>query len=191
MRHHAAANPFRVEQLHRVPYWDPALDWERLLAKIESRRCRGAIVGPHGHGKTTLLLELARRLQQAGHAVAHHTLGDADRVEASLVADPATIYLLDGAERLGPLRWRAFRWRMRAARGIIITAHRPGRLPTLHHCVTTPGTVAHLVQQLAPAHALALAPRIPRLHEQHQGDCRRILFQLYDEFAVRTESPPV
>ncbi len=58
-------NPFSASNIAagRVPYlYDPTLTPESLLQRWTAQRFRGAIIGPHGIGKTTLAIDLARRL---------------------------------------------------------------------------------------------------------------------------------
>lgn len=58
-------NPFSASHLAagRVPYlYDPTLTPESLLERWKSQRFRGTIIGAHGIGKTTLAIDLARRL---------------------------------------------------------------------------------------------------------------------------------
>ena len=181
----ARENPFRVERLHGVRYWEPGLTLDALADRAETQQWRCALVGGHGQGKTTLMLELGEHLAARGLPVQSAQVGDESHWENNVSPDPATIYLLDGAERLSPTAWLAFRWRMRAAKGMIITAHAPGRLPTLHTCRSTPETVSHLLRALEPPDLDALLARSSMLHLQHAGDCRVILFALYDEFAGR------
>jgi hypothetical protein len=181
----AGENPFRVERLHALPYWEASFDWEALLLRCDALGLRGALVGKHGHGKTTLLLELGERLASRGEKAEYLCIGDDARIESIIAPQPDTIYLCDGAERLSPAAWLAFRWRMRPAHGLLITAHAPGRLPTLHTCRTTPETVIRLLEALDPPALETLLPRAHVLFEQYRGDCRKILFALYDEYAGR------
>ena len=182
---HAGDNPFRVERMHGIPYWDPALDWEQLLTRLEALGWRASLVGKHGQGKTTLLLELGERLKAQGHATEHIVVGDENRVQSTLEPRGDTIYLIDGVERLEPMAWLAFRWRLREAKGAVITAHHPGRMPTLHLCRSTPATIAYLLRELVPEEAETLSERIPRFFDEYRGDCRKVLFALYDEYAGR------
>lgn len=176
----AGENPFRVERMHALPYWEPGLDRDALLARAEALRWRCALVGPHGHGKTTLLLELATELQARGIKTAYHCAGG-----EAIAPCADTLLLIDGAERLSWAAWSLFRWRMRGARGLLITAHAEGRLPTLHRCRCTPETVAHVLAALDPPQADTLRARAPGLFERYGGDCRRIVQALYDEYSGR------
>lgn len=182
----AGENPFRVERLHGIRYWEPGLGPEVLVDRAEAMGWRGALVGKHGTGKTTLLLEIGAELARRGLPSQYVCVGDEAHAERSLAPVPGTIYLVDGVERLSPTGWFVFRWRMRSARGLIITAHHPGRLPILHLCRPTTETVAHLLRALDPPGLDALLVRAPRLLADYKGDCRAILLALYDEFAGRS-----
>lgn len=176
----AAENPFRVERMHALPYWEPGLDHAVLLAHAEGMGWRCALVGPHGNGKTTLLLELAAAMRVRGMSTAYHCIG-----EGPIQPRADTILLVDGAERLAEPAWLLFRWRMRGARGLLITSHAEGRLPTLHRCQCTPETVAQVLAALDPPQADTLRARAPGLFSRYGGDCRRIVQALYDEYAGR------
>ena len=141
----AADNPFTVQKLGRLRYRLDGLSWEALLDRLALLRYRAAIVGPHGHGKTTLLKELAPRLEERGFRIRCLMLHEGERRlgrdrRKILFRDlaPHDLLCVDGAEQLGRWAWQALRWRSRAAGGLLITAHRPGLLPTLVTCETTP-----------------------------------------------------
>ncbi len=84
---------------------------------------------------------------------------------------------MDGAEQLDPLAWWTLRLRSRAAAGMIVTSHRPGLLPTLHECRTTPELLAGIVADLVGA---AREAEIGELFARHGGDLRLALRELYD-----------
>src|SRR4051812_12242240 len=65
----ASQNPFRTQRLHTLNYQVHDCSWNELLQRFSESEFRGAIVGRHGSGKTTLTLELARRLRDAGETV--------------------------------------------------------------------------------------------------------------------------
>jgi hypothetical protein len=149
-------------------------------------------VGPHGHGKTTLLEDLGERLGQRGFRVRTATLRRGERRlgpgrEAALFREPdrADLLLVDGAEQLDRLSWWRLRRRSRAAAGLIVTAHRPGLLPTLYECRTTPELLAGIVADLGDA----VEEGSEELFARHGGDLRQALRELYDRRAGLT-SPP-
>jgi len=65
----AHANPFRVALTDALMYRPRNEDWPTMLARLEAMGWRGAVVGPHGSGKTTLIQSLVPALRQRGFAV--------------------------------------------------------------------------------------------------------------------------
>jgi len=199
----ARDNPFAVQRLHAVSYRLSGTTWEELMERLAARRFRAALVGPHGRGKTTLLEELARRLAERGLRTRMVTLHEGDRrlsaaQRATLFRDlmPADILFLDGAEQLGRLAWLEVQMRSRAAGGLVITSHRPGLLPTLHECHTTPELLAGIVEDLAGVEEARHLPAAGELLVRHGGNVRDALRELYDlcagltsPSAARTGSP--
>lgn len=180
-------NPFAVQRVLEIRYrLPPGLAWEDLLDRLAALRWRAAIVGPHGHGKTTLLENLAPRIAGRGFRVRTVSLREAhprlDRSEEELVRSlgPEDVLLLDGAEQLGWLSWRALRLRTRRAGGLVVTSHRPGLLPTLFECETSPELLASIVGELAGGEVDA-----EELHARHRGNVRDALRELYDRWAGR------
>src|SRR5215210_193427 len=138
----ARDNPFASDRVERLRYRLPeGLSWDQLLERLAALRWRAALVGPHGRGKTTLLEELAPRLTARGFRVRTVTLRQEERgVDWKRLRDLGAddILFLDGAELLGRFAWLRVRFFCRRAAGLIVTSHRPGLLPTLLECSTTP-----------------------------------------------------
>lgn len=184
----ARDNPFAVERVHRIRYRLAESTWEDLMDRLAALGYRGAIVGPHGHGKTTLLEDLAPRLEDRGFRMRKATfragerrLGAARKVLRGLTSQD--ILLIDGAEQLGRLAWLQLRLRSRAAGGLVVTSHNPGLLPTLHECRTTPELLVGIVREL-------LGPEAERhdldgLFRRHGGNLRGALREMYDVYAGR------
>ena|SRR5947209_6182681 len=192
----ARDNPFAAQRLEAIPYRLSGASWEELLERLAALRCRAALVGPHGRGKTTLLEELARRLQGRGLRMRPVVLRQGDRrlswrqretLFRSLTA--RDVLLVDGAEQLGRLAWLEVRTRSRAAGGLVITSHRPGLLPTLHECRTTPELLAGIVADLVGREEAARLPSAGELLARHGGNVRDALRELYDLCAGLTSSP--
>ena len=186
----ARDNPFAVQRVLEIRYRLSGLTWEELLERLAALRFRAALVGPHGHGKTTLLEDLGDRLAAQGFRVRAVTLHEGDRrLDAAgrraffhgLAA--SDVLLLDGAEQLGRLAWMEVRARTRAAGGLVITSHRPGLLPTLYECRTTPELLVGIVRDLGAE------PLEGDLFERHGGNLRDVLREMYDAYANRSQPP--
>ena len=103
--------------------------------------------------------------------------------ELSRVLTPQHCIMFDGAEQLGWFSWRMLQRRMRKAGGMLITAHQPGRLPTLIRCSTSPELLADLTAELLGEEKRAqLLPLAHRYFERHHGNIRDALREMYDRF---------
>lgn len=189
----ARDNPFASDRVERLRYRLPeGLTWDELLERLASLRFRAALVGPHGRGKTTLLEELARRLAARGFRVRTVTLRqDERRIDWGRLRGLGAedILLLDGAELLGRIAWLRVRLSCRRAGGLIVTSHRPGLLPTLLECETTPELLAALARELTGDEL-----EVGELFVRHGGNLRMAFWQMYDRPpaarpAGRTEKP--
>jgi len=178
-------NPFRSELTDALPYRLQGIAWDELLERLSRLDYRAAIVGPHGSGKTTLLEELGRRLEYRGMPTLYLRVDDRcpRSVVAALKAVDGQVVLLDGADVLDWLAWALVRMRARRARGLVITSHRPGRLPTLLECSTSPSLLRELLRQLVPRRASQLAPLAEELFETSNGNLRSVFRAFYHMFA--------
>jgi len=186
----ARDNPFRAARIEGLRYRAPGFRWPDLTARLASQGGRGAIRGAQGSGKTTLLHELGDRLAAAGWEVRRlrPDLDDrrlvGEQVHAlTRGAGKRTALLLDGADRLGLLRWSLFLRAAQAAGVLVVTTHREGRLPTLHRCRTTPRLLAELVAELRPAGLPEVS--LEALFRRQRGNLRAALRSLYDAQAAR------
>ncbi|MCG8584062.1 MAG: AAA family ATPase [Pirellulales bacterium] len=186
----ARDNPFAVDRVLRVRYHFAKGSIEELCTRLESANWCGAIVGPHGTGKTTLLEDLADHLRRQGWRVRGARLTTErpsfDRSSLKrLFADagPRDIIALDGAEQLSRFAWRRFQRRARGAGGLIITSHRAGLLPTIRNATTSLETLNYVVEQLVPAPSHAVRDEAQRLFAEHGGNIRDVIRSLYDAWA--------
>lgn len=185
----ARDNPFRVERVLTVRYEPQDTTWEALQSRLELLDCRAAICGPEGSGKTTLLEDLQARLNAAGRPTRwlqlRRELRPASRGLVHDFLEQAShdeILLVDGAEQIGPLTWRWLRSRVRRHRGLIITTHRPGRLPTLIECRTSEALLESIVARLVPNDIEGLRSDLPALLARFEGNIRLCLRSLYDDY---------
>lgn len=193
----ARENPFATGRVLAIRYRIPG-GLEPWIERLEALGWRAAIVGPKGSGKTTLLEDLGRALEARGFRTALERLS-AEEPELSRdllerLAESAragAIVLLDGADELTPRAWRGFLKACGRGARILVTAHRPGRLPSLIRCRTSPELLAEIAGDLlgrrdadGPLGTLAAT-----LYQKHAGDIRAALRELYDIWADRAPPP--
>ena len=171
----ARDNPFAADRVLAVRYRLRDTTWDALLDRLAALRYRAAIVGPPGTGKTTLLEDLTAQLAARGHRVrscrAPHLPPDVAGNE---------ILCVDSAELLPWWRWAGRRWRG----GLLVTRHRPGHLPTLHHCQTDAGLLDGILATLDPSLPVTQrAAWAAALHATHAGNVRAALRECYDRYA--------
>jgi hypothetical protein len=188
----ARDNPFRAERVEAVPFRFLDGDWGGLMERLDELGGRAAVVGPDGSGKTTLTAELADRLEARGLRIRRLLLNDRrpafperflDAFFDGLRRDDAVV--LDGADRMPRRAWARFERRARRAACLVVTSHRPGRLPTLIECRTTPELLDDVARELLGGEG----PPAPadELFRRHRGNLRNALRELYDTFAGRCE----
>jgi hypothetical protein len=186
----ARDNPFAVHRVLRVRYRLDESAWQQLFQRLERLDFRGALVGPEGSGKTTLLEDMAERFVSRGQPIRWLRLSREQprwqqtayrRWLAELC--PTDMVLLDGAEQMRWWRWKFFLKEVQHTRGLVITCHRTGRLPTLRSCVTSVKLAEQLVEQLVgPLHPLS-QQKVAELYGIHGGNLRDVLRDLYDWYA--------
>ncbi len=180
----ARDNPLRVERLHALRFRFPLGDDEdALLQRVMQHGGRGAIVGPHGSGKSTVMLELATRLRREGWHVRELRIAAGQR---SLTVDEwrglrdgvgaRDAILFDGAGHLWPWQWWRVRRTLSGAGCVIVAVHRVGRLPTVLRTSTSPALLRELLRDLGVEHA---EPELASLLRARRGDVRAALFELY------------
>jgi len=187
----ARENPFSTDRVLTARFrLQDDTTWGDLLRRLAGLGYRAAIVGPDGSGKTTLLEDLKPRLRARRFSVRRLSLNRWRRRLPRRVARqffrslaPRDVILFDGADELSWAAWLWFRWRTRHAAGLIITAHQPGRLPTLLHCSTSPRLLDRIVEEIAPQEAARLRSLTPGLFRKHKGNLRDALRELYDLYA--------
>lgn len=188
----ACDNPFRVDRLHQLKF-RPAGAVEAVLCAFARTSQRGAIVGPHGTGKTTLLEEIRTQLLSQQQPVTLLRLSASRRATApaevaewlrKTTADH--VLLLDGAEQLSAWQWFKFSRAARGFAGVLITTHRPGRLPMLFRTFPSQAVLGDLIRELVPE--IADRHSAEQLLQKHRGNLRDALRQLYDDWQPESSS---
>jgi hypothetical protein len=171
----ARDNPFRSARVLALRY-RLEIPWPALIERWTSLGRVGAIVGPPGTGKTTLLEGLTDVLRDRGERVQLLRLTEEGPDLPGI--EPGAVVLLDSAGLLTDAAFRRFRQR---AAAWVVTAHGPGRGPTLWECRTSAELLDGLLDELGVpewrAEARALFARKP-------GNVREVLRALYDRCAL-------
>jgi hypothetical protein len=156
----ARDNPFSTDRVLKIRYRPRGWTWDELLDRLARMDYRAAIVGPEGRGKTTLMEDLEPHLRAKGFGVRRLCLTrerpafDARWLREFFAAATSNdVLLFDGAEQLSRLGWWRFRRMAKPARGLVITSHRSGMMPTLVECATDAGLLRGIVRDLAPGDA--------------------------------------
>lgn len=194
----ARENPFRLSRADNLAYRLQRTTWAALLGRLAALDYRAAIVGPYGSGKTTLLRALAARLDADSFTLKRLRLSEEQRLFPRGFLGPflaglteRDLILFDEADQLPWPIWHRFKRRSRAAGGLIVTVHRPGRLPTLIRCSTSPALLGHLVAELLGQPLPDHERRMAHLYHKHRGDMRQALRELYDVYAGMRASSDV
>jgi hypothetical protein len=185
----ARNNPFASRCIERLTFqFEPGDDWGALLARLESNRWRGAIVGPHGTGKTTVLEQIAPHLRARGFQPRMVALREgyrfrdiAEIFQRSAAVAPAFI-LLDSGERLTVLQWLLLRMITGRAAGLLVTQHSRGRLPTVLEMNASPKLLRDLVGELCAVDFHGLD--VHELFQRHGGNIRECFRELYEHAAT-------
>jgi hypothetical protein len=181
----AKDNPFAVDRVQQIRYEPQDCSWECLLERLAAMDYRGAIVGPCGSGKTTLCEDVQTRLHRMGLRTRALFISlDISvpwRRMREVMAESFDILLVDGADHLSPWTWRRLKHRVfKMKRGLVVTTHRPGLLPTWHVCRPSPELLEGITSRLHPSRSLLSRPQIEALFHSHRGNIREALRQLYD-----------
>lgn len=206
-------NPFATRYIRpgAIPYFfaDPARCGE-WLDRFRAEGAQAQLVGPHGVGKTSLGLELARHLRPEFPDFRHLTLrqekGRSELIQVvgvqqhSFVADRGTqslfhsegvegksrtLFLIDGWQRFSRLNRHLFIENCRRlGHGVLVTSHRvTSRLPVLVKIESDRKIFFHLVRYLQRDSFFELdGAVVADAYEAAEGNFREAFMTLYDAF---------
>lgn len=182
----AKDNPLNTNRIESLSYRFYDDSFSSMLKRLGDLNHRAALVGPEGSGKTTLLLELKEHLEDSG--IKAHLYGlkkDRKKIPWQFWFkdfEPNSIILLDGAEQLSLLEFNLLKLKTQGLKGIVITSHRSGLLPTLLECTTSIELFEELLEKLVPVDKPS-RKSIEAAFKKHSGNIRMAFLELYDEFA--------
>lgn len=156
------------------------------------------IIGPHGSGKSTLVVALEAELQRRGHQVVVCTLRNGQRVLPKAAIDlrrsADMMVVIDGYEQLsGWQRWKLRRRCRRCDARLLVTAHRDLGWHTVWRTRPSEALLHAIVTDLTDGGPPGCRPSEAEIQEafaSHDGNLRESLFQLYDVVQARIASRP-
>ena len=197
-------NPFNAKYIRpgAMAYiCPPQTSISRLTDCFISCACRGQVIGPHGAGKSSLLISLEKELLRRGYPVKSVVLNSLQRrlPPEALNVPTKGILIIDGFEQLSFFRrqivlflcyWK--RW------GLLISSHRSVGLPTLWETRMDAVFARALVEELIETNAnlsskskadcLSELPDLEPLLLSHNGNLREVFFDLYDWYEKAVSS---
>ncbi len=175
------------------------LDLPSLVTRLADIGGSGAIEGPHGTGKSTLLFHLSQSVASQSRPVVRARLRsrrDGLAVLRSLRSTPrGGLACIDSWELLGTAGRTLARWMARGLGiGLLVTSHGPTALPTLVSCRGSRELLDVLVRQL-PDHAewfgtTILPADLDAAIVEGGGDLRKAFDALYDRFERSRAAAP-
>lgn len=194
------ANPFstRFTRPGRIVPLDAdglPVDVDRMVGRFDRLGGSAAIVGPHGSGKSNLLVHLAAAIGRRGRravTVRVRARRDVPAVLAAIrAAGPGGTVCIDGWECLGCIAGGVLRSAARVAgRGLLVTSHRPAGFTVLFRSGTSARILRALVATLSDSGNWLGATLPPDVIDAafagSGGNLREALYWLYDRYEART-----
>jgi hypothetical protein len=187
----AKDNPFAADKVEGLKFRLGGLRVEDVLVRLVETHFCGAIAGPHGSGKTTLMLEMSEQLVGRGVEVKSVFVNDTNPWTRGrgkeLLADlrAGQVVMLDGADTLRRFAWRGLERKIiKAGVGLVITTHRLGMMNTLVESSTSERLLAEIVGELIGDPKAAPEDLVREIYRRCNGNIRNCLWQMYDIWAM-------
>ena len=185
-------NPFSTKMVRpgSIAYRLPA-GWtiSRLADQLEALGWWGQVIGPHGTGKSTLLVELLRELRSRGRDCISFRGSQSRRWPRGEAAawNRRTQIVFDGFEQLCLPSQIWLMWRcQRVGAGLLVTTHRSVGLSTLWKSGVSDALACELVNELTAEYTGVIEPdEVAAAMSLHGGNLREVFFDLYDRFEER------
>lgn len=189
----ARDNPFAMHHVERIPFQFGFEGWSQHLQRLQQMNYSGAIVGPEGSGKTTLMLELQQKLKNEfsrDRKISFVLIDEDPRIRKAQLQELMTfsieqpILLIDGSERASWLQRRKLFGLVSQGTSVIAAVHQTCPLPTWIECSTNEDLMAYALQQLVPQASHPLHDLAFLRFRQRHGNVRLALRDLYDDWAT-------
>lgn len=191
----SGSNPFATRFIRpgMIPYvFPPGVTASSIIDQLAAQNWRGAILGPHGSGKSSLLAVLVPLLEETGKQVIQQQLQGGERQLRWQELDTdnwnsRTLVVIDGYEQLGSWQRILLRARCRLeGAGLLVTAHGPVGITPVFTTQPTVELTQSIVQQLLPSNDKRIQPvDIEREFTRHRRNIRETLLSLYDVYRSR------
>lgn len=182
----AKDNPFRSSILDSLPFIFNKGNMNTIINTLEHNNWKGAIVGPKGTGKTTLLEQIGETLTARGFkitTVRGEKLGILKLIAYFFKRQPNSILLIDAAENLSIFSSLLLTPAAFLQGGVLITAHQQSLMPTLYICEPSLETLYYLTSLIIGKSNTIDRHYLQFLFEENHGNLRNVFIKLYREFA--------
>ena len=186
-------NPFATCWTSKLEYVEGHCSVDEVHLRWKDLGQWGAIVGPHGTGKSTLLRTLKDRLRSQGEEPEWITLRSSEQLNLDFLNSTRPLVLLEGLERLSLLRQFVLlgQLRRRDCR-VLATLHSdsmawPWQLKTVRKTEVSTELVKLLFNRLVDNDDSRLVAWCDALEcwQHRNGDLRELWFELYELYESR------
>ena len=185
----ARLNPFASVCWDVLSYQMSDQDRLDLLTRLEYLDFRASILGPEGHGKSTLLRTIQQLLKEQEIPTFSIQLRRGEVFSiielVSLLFQDKRVLLIDGADLLPIWVWWFIKFLSHRWSGIIVTSHKRRLLPVLWQCRTDRVLLEHLLRKILGNTSQGIHHLAQRLFQEHHGNIREVFRSLYQYYSTQ------